>query len=439
MITRVWRFFTWDLWRIKVRGLGFFNALWIKFLRVVFLSVRRFNTDDCYLKASALTFYSLLSIVPVLAALFGVAKGFGLHEHLETELLQQFSEQREVLEQAIAFAMTMLEQTRGGLIAGVGVGFLLWTVIKLLGNVEDSLNKIWAIHKTRSMGRKFSDYLAVIIVCPIFITAAGSANVFMVSQIKNISEQHEIVSTVSPVLFTILSWAPFALVWFVFTFLYLFIPNGKVSWCSGILGGLVAGIGYQLIQWAYIEFQIGVARYGAIYGSFAALPLFLIWLQTSWMIVLYGAEVAATSQNLEDYEFRFQTDRLSSASRRLVELLVAQHIIQGFCKELPAKNAWEISSELEAPIRLIRESLANLSHAGVVSEVMIAGSEEPSYQPATDVELITVQRVVQALDDHGTNELPVAQSPKLDSLMDVLEERRRLFNQSPPNVRLKDL
>lgn len=266
--------------------------------KILVFSIKRFRYDRCSLRASALTFYSALSIVPVLAMAFGIAKGFGLDQRLREEILGRMQSQEAVIRQAIDFADNLLQNTSGGLIAGIGVVFLFWTMIQVLGNIESAFNDIWGVRRGRSFGRKFSDYLSLMFLFPLMLILTGSLNVFLISQAEALS-QRAYLGYLSPVLLALLTVFPFAVILFLLTFLYIYMPNTKVRISAGLLGGVIAGILYQVVQWTYIHFQIGAGSYGAIYGSFAALPLFLIWLQASWFVVLFGAEISYAAQNLK--------------------------------------------------------------------------------------------------------------------------------------------
>jgi membrane protein len=305
------KFLSEDLWRIRLDEQPPRRSLWIKLLRVITLSVKGFDKDKCTLRASALTFYTLLSIVPILAMAFGIAKGFGFDHILEERVRQQFHGHEEVVAQAITFARNMLDNTKGGLIAGIGVVFLFWAVIKVLGNMERSFNEIWGIKKHRSWTRKFSDYLSFMLIAPVLFIMAGSMTVAVSSQVKNILLTHSYLAYIAEPILLLLKILPFGLLWGLFAFVYFFLPNGKVNVRSALLGGILAGTIYQIVQWAYITFQVGINRYNAIYGSFAALPLFLIWLQLSWLILLYGAEVSFAHQNVATYEFEQDCMRIS--------------------------------------------------------------------------------------------------------------------------------
>ncbi|MCK5557706.1 MAG: YihY/virulence factor BrkB family protein, partial [Candidatus Hydrogenedentes bacterium] len=368
MIPRIIRFLTVDIWRIRLRNLPRKKSFLIKQLRVVLLALRGFDEDKCQLRASALTFYSLLSIVPVLAMTFGIAKGFGLDTMLQTQLLgllERFPGQEDVLSGVINSANNLLENTKGGVIAGIGVVLLFWTVIKVLGNVERSFNDIWGVKKARSIGRRLSDYLSMMLVCPILFVMSSSITVFAAGQIRLITERIALLGAISPLIFALLRLFPYCVIWILFSFIYIFMPNAKVNFKSGILAGIVAGTTYQVVQWVYISFQIGVVKYNAIYGSFAALPLFLVWLQLSWLIVLFGAEISFAHQNVDTYEFEPDCLRASGRFRKLLALRITHQLVKNFCAGEKAWTATQISHTLEIPIRLARQILYELTEGGI--------------------------------------------------------------------------
>ncbi|HQQ61563.1 MAG TPA: YihY/virulence factor BrkB family protein, partial [Kiritimatiellia bacterium] len=296
-------FFKNDIWRIRSSRLPRGKSFFLNLLRVVILSIRGFDEDKCQLRASALTFYSLISIVPVLAMAFGIAKGFGFEKVLEAQLREKLSGHEEILNNVIAFSHSLLQNTQGGLIAGVGLVMLFWAVLKVLGHIEYSFNDIWGVKQQRSLSRKFADYLSLMLVCPVMLILSGGVTVFITTQVELILEKFAILGGFSPIVFFILEGLPYTMMWGLFTFLYLFMPNTKVRFASAFIAGILAGTIFQAVQWGYITFQVGVVKYNAIYGSFAALPLFLVWLQASWLIVLYGAEFAFAYQNVDTYEY----------------------------------------------------------------------------------------------------------------------------------------
>lgn len=301
--------------------------------------------------------------------LFGIAKGFGLEKRVETEIMARFQGQEEVAQRIVTFANSLLENAQGGLVAGLGVMILFWSVIKVLGNIEHSFNEIWGVTKPRSLGRKLSDYFSLILVCPILMVVAGSATVVVSSQVRLLLEKIPSLNLLGPALLLPLKLLPYGTLWVTFTFIFIFMPNTKVKLKSGLIAGVVAGTLFQLVQWAYINLQINAAQYGAIYGGFAALPLFLVWLQMSWLILLLGAEIAFAVQNVQTYEFEPDCLSISHSRRILLSLLIAKLIVKRFCAGESAWDASEISRALEIPIRLVRQILQELVEANILSEI----------------------------------------------------------------------
>jgi membrane protein len=442
MIPRILDFLRVEIWRIRLRTLPPKKSFLIKQLRIVLLALRGFADDKCLLRASALTFYSLLSIVPVLAMAFGIAKGFGLQARLQTQLLGlqgRFPGQEEVISHVIETADNLLENTKGGVVAGVGVALLFWTVIKVLGNIEKSFNDIWGVKKARSIGRKLSDYLALMLICPILFVVSSSATVFIAGQVKAITESITLLGAISPFIFAGLKLLPYCTIWILFVSVYIFMPNTKVNLRSGVLAGVVAGTIYEVVQWVYITFQVGVARNNAIYGTLAALPLFLVWLQLSWLIVLLGAELSFAYQNVDTYEFEPDCLRASNRFRRLLSLRMVHLLVKNFCAGEKAESATQISHTLEIPIRLVRLILFELTESGIISETVAERDEEIGYQPAQCVERYTVQYVLDALDQRGSDDIPVAESAELDKLSECLNAFGKVVEKSPANIPLKDL
>ncbi|MBE9531782.1 MAG: YihY/virulence factor BrkB family protein, partial [Proteobacteria bacterium] len=296
---RIIEYFLIGIWSIRLQDLSKKKSFFLNQLRVFVLTLRKFDSDNCSLRASALTFYTLLSIVPVVAMAFGVAKGFGYEDVLRDQLLARFAGQEEVFTIIIGFAHTLLENTRGGMVAGIGMAVLLWTVIKVLYHIEYSFNEIWQIKRPRSLKRRLSNYISFMVIGPALLIASGSVTVFINSHILLVTERIALLSFMGPFTFLLLKLVPYILIWAILTFAYVVMPNVKVSFKSALIAAIIAGTCYQFAQWGYIHFQVGIARYNAIYGSFAALPLFLIWLEISWIIVLFGAEISYSHQNVD--------------------------------------------------------------------------------------------------------------------------------------------
>jgi membrane protein len=428
-----------DIWRIRRTELPPGKSFFLTLLRVLILSIRGFDEDRCKLRASALTFYSLISIVPVAAMAFGIAKGFGFEKMLEAQLRDKLAGQEEVFNNVLQFSQSLLENTKGGLLAGIGLVVLFWAVIKVLGHIEDSLNDIWGIKERRSLGRKFGDYLSIMLIGPVLIILSSSLTVFVTTQFNRIMERINLLGVFSPLIVLLLELLPFALLWGLFTFIYLFMPNTKVRFSSGLLGGIVAGTLFQAVQWGYITFQIGAAKYNAIYGSFAALPLFLIWLQLSWLIILYGAELSFAHQSVDTYEFEPDARLASHRLKTLLSLQIAHRLISNFAAGKPPLTAEQISHALEIPIRLVNEILFDLVRSGILSGTETDGNAERAFQPARDIHRLTIQQVIEAMELRGLNTLTIAPTPSYTALEEALAAFDQAVAKLPANRPLMDI
>lgn len=395
-----------------------------------------FSKDDCSTQASALTFYSLLSIVPVLAVAFGIAKGFGFESILQNELKQKFSEQPVLIDQLVQFAYNTLENTQGGWIAGIGLVLLFWTVIKLLSNIESAFNLIWKIRKPRSLARRFSDYLAMILFCPVFFGTSSSISVFVITKLTHMSQSDGIWKTVTPFAFFVLHLFPLVLAWFLFTAIYYIMPNTKVPFKYALISGIIAGTAYLVVQWIYIKFQIGLTSYGAIYGSFAALPLFFIWLNTSWLIALIGAEIAYHTEDDMTLSSPTDTSLQRSTEARICGLMLMRHCIQAFSHGLVPPSIYILMERTGINLRAARQLIAELIDAGLLVEVNWRGSSGGHYQPGRDLKHITVKAVCDALDSSRQHRYVITYGSDVEQYEKILASFDTLVEQIPSNLPL---
>jgi len=428
-----------DVWQIRRAHLSPGKSFFVKMLRVLILSIRGFDEDKCQLRASALTFYSLISIVPVVAMAFGIAKGFGFEKLLEEQLRNKLSGHEEIIANIIQFSHSLLENTKGGVIAGVGLVVLLWAVVKVLRQIETSINDIWGIKEQRTMGRMFGDYLSLMLVCPVLLILSSGMTVFITTQVNLMMEKFAVLGSFSSTVLLLTELLPYTLMWFLFTFLYIFMPNTKVRFSSGLFAGIFAGTVFQVVQWAYITFQVGVAKYNAIYGSFAALPLFLMWLQLSWLIILYGAEMAFAYQNADTYEFESDVLQASRRLRILVSLLITTRLVKNFVRKEKPMTGGEISQGLEIPLRFVNDMLFDLVKSGIISTVEIEKSDEKAYQPAMDVGALSIKYVMDAIEKKGINKMPMASDAEFESLAAALESFDNSVSNLSENKLLKEI
>ncbi|WP_430814846.1 YihY/virulence factor BrkB family protein [Carboxylicivirga sp. RSCT41] len=431
-IAKIIHFFNEEIWRIRKENSSKRQFFLIRTIRILSISVQGFINDKCQLKASALTFYSLLSVVPVAALAFGIAKGFGLDHKLQAILTDKLEGQEEVLEFVSDFALNYLERTPGGEIAGIGLVVLFWSVMKVFGNIEHSFNDIWEVKHARSFIRKFSDYISLMLIAVVFMISSSGAVVIVKDQLRNFGIEG---SGASGMIYV----SSYVLVWIVFTLMLYIMPNTRVKFRAALFGGILSGSLFQLLQYGYLHFQSSVTSYNAIYGSFAALPFFLIWLQASWLIVLLGAELSFAFQNADSYEFDADTRRVSNAYKRHVILMVASFVIKRFERGKKAPNNMELSNELKLPIRLINEVLYELVLSNVFSEVSNDDDKETYYQPAMDINKLKVMDVIRMVDTKGSRDLHFEETIHLHNLEDILEEFNELLHNSKKNILLKEL
>lgn len=428
-----------DIWRIRRESLPRSQSLLIRNLRVIMLTLRGLTEDRWQLRASALTYYSILSVVPALAMVFGIAKGFGFETALESQLLSKLEGHEEVVSRIVQFAQGLLENVRGGLMAGIGLAVLFWVIIMLLSHIENAFNDIWGVKKARTALRKVTDYLAMMLIGPVLFLLASTTTVLVTSGLRFAVEKISLLTVVSPPIFFLLNLTPYAALWILFTFLYVFMPNTKVRFVSAALGGVIAGTLYQVFQWGYINFQFGVSRYNAVYGSFAALPLFFVWLQISWLIVLLGAEISFAHQNVDTYEFEQDCRGASHVLKRLVALRIVHMLVKHFQDGEEELTAEGIAHYLEMPIVLVNTILFDLVASRLVAEVRWSDDQSAAYQPARDPNTITIKSVIDALEKNGTSDLPIRRSDELERLASALQSFDDLIEKSPENVWLKDI
>jgi membrane protein len=427
------------IWFLPEQGLSRPKALFIRSLKILLLAIRGYRRDQCAMKASALTFYSVLSVVPVIAVFFGIAKGFGFDRKLQAQLLAKFSGQTDVLLKVFEFANSMLQKTKGGVIAGIGVALLFWSVVKVLGHIEDSFNDIWKVGKPRTIARKCTDYLSITIVCPIIFIVSSSLTVTMASQLKFIAGKLSQWRLPPAPILILLEIIPFVLIWVLFAFLFIYMPNTKVRLKSGIVAALAAGTAYQATQWIYISFQVGVAKANAIYGSFAALPLFLVWMQLSWLIVLMGSEISFAVQNVDTHGFPEGSEKISPYHNKILSLLIARLVIRNFSAGDKPLTPHAIANALGMPLLVVHRILADLSAAGLFSVVKSGESDEAAYQPARDIHGITVKTVLDALERSGSVNLPFTPMGDFRAVSDILDAFGATIARSPENRLITEL
>ncbi|MBE6286891.1 MAG: YihY/virulence factor BrkB family protein [Mediterranea massiliensis] len=435
-IVKLWKFLTYDIWRITEDEVTRTEFSLYTIIKTVYLCITHFTKDRIINKASALTYSTLLAIVPILAILFAIARGFGFDNLMESQIVKGFGGPSETTEVIFQFVDSYLSQAKSGIFIGVGLIMLLWTVLNLINNMEMTFNRIWQVQKARSVFRMTTDYLSMLLLMPILIVISGGLSIFMSTMLKNVEE----FTLLAPLGKFLIRLIPFAFTWFMFTALYIFMPNTKVKFKHALIAGILAGTAYQAFQFLYISGQLSVARYNAIYGSFAALPMFLLWVHISWTICLFGAEFTYASQNLHNFSFDKDTRNISRRYHDFVAILIMSQIAKRFANNDNPYTAHELSGECQIPISLTNKVLFELENVKLIHEVSSdEKSEEIAYQPSIDINKIDVALLLERLDTRGSEDFKIDITNAYSEQWNVLMQARQEYYNGSSKVLLKDL
>jgi len=427
------------IWHTPLSEISRSKTFLFKQLRIIIVAAKGFSNDKVSMRASALTFYSLLSVVPVAAIAFAIAKGFGLDENLKTIIFEKFQNQEQLLTWLQTQTENILKPAHGGYIAGAGVVILFWSVMALLNHIETSFNHIWQIRSSRPWMRKFTDYLTIMLIAPVFIILSSSITLFISTKLPAFMSEAPILDFFKPVVSFLIKFAPYFLTWTTLTILFIIMPNAKVKFVPALISGIIAGTLLQGLQWLYIDVQYGITKLGYIYGSFAAVPLFIVWMQSSWIVVLLGAEISFANQNISRYELESEALHVSNYQKRALVLMIMHMIIRNFMLGEKPISAEYIGSNLKIPVRLARDILADLNNANLVSIIHENEEKERLYQPAQDVNRLTVSYVFSRLDKMGVEQIMVIRNKNYERIIGMLEKFDRLVAKSDSNILIKDL
>lgn len=435
-LNQVRQFIEVDLWRIRLKSLPKRKRIFFGFIRVWVIAIKEFLHDKCAEKASALTYFSMLSLVPVIAMVVAIANAFGVRGLMEKELAKYFSGQEAVLENVLPFADKMLSGSSGGIVTGISIVFLIFTVIRLLMNIEAAFNDMWDIKKNRRWERKISDYVAVILLGPVLLIVASSATIFVKDAIQEFITSFEFLGQLRSGIVFLLKLLPYTILWFLLFGLYLIFPNTRVKFWPALFAGIVAGTLYQLNQQAFISLQFAFARYDAIYGSIAFLPLFLIWLQISWLIVLFGAEICYGVQYIDQWEMNSEKLRISLTHRRKLMLLLLFRVVKNFEKGVGPYKLNDLASVVNIPRRYVVDICYELEKSKLITRV---DADDIAYQPSFDINKMDLYTVLKKYETEGMRDFDPRKSRAFQSIEKALEDIQERWKNSDSNVLIKDL
>lgn len=411
------------------------NTFGVNLVKTINLSVRSFLNGELQLRAGSLTYQTLLAIVPALALVFAIGRGFGFQNLLQTQLFEHFPAQRQALSTAFTFVDSYLAQSSEGIFVGVGILFLLWTLISLITNVEDVFNLIWGIKQGRSLWRKITDYTAIVLILPILMICASGIMVFMSSTLTSLLPAG-FFSPLLKVLFDLLS---LVMTWLFFAGSYMLIPNTRVRFGNAFLAGMMAGTAFSILQWLFVSGQIYVTRYNAIYGSFAFLPLLLIWLQLVWTITLAGAVVCFSSQNIFEFSFNNEIAKISNNYKWRLTIAVMTIAVDRYLRQFSPLTPHQIAVNYELPITLVNDAAHKLEICGLLYKIAPCKSdEECAIAPAIDPSIISVGMIADRLGSAGSEDFIPHFKDSFQPINDALTELRRNFVAMADKIYLKD-
>lgn len=357
----------------------------VNIVKILNLSVRSFLDKNLQVKAASLTYYTLLSIIPTLALIFAIGRGFGLQDLLQNELIKMFPAQKETFNYIFVFVENYLGHSSGGMFLGIGIIFLLFTLYGLMSNVENTFNQIWGVREGRKLFRKAADYAALFFILPIIIICQAGVSIF----IKTFMED----SLFSPVVSALINISPFLLSWMFFTAAFVLIPNTKVKFRNAIVAGIISSVGFQVLQWLFITGQVYVSNYNAIYGSFSFIPLLMVWVQLTWMITLGGVVLSYSTQNIFAFNFHNHIEDISVKYSHFITLMVLAIIVRRFAQNGKPYSVHEISERYNLPLRLVNMIIHRLQDANLVSMLNEDENGVSRYVPATDINRYSVAMV----------------------------------------------
>lgn len=431
-----WKFLTNDIWRVTDNEVTKLKYSVYTILKTTYLTFDRFSKDNVVNRASALTYSTLLAIVPILAILFAIARGFGFSNLVEHQLQGIFGGVNDTTETVLHFVDSYLAQTKSGIFIGVGLIMLLWTVLNLTSNIEHTFNRIWQVKKPRSMYRKITDYFSMFLLLPVLIVVTSGINIFMTTFLREM----ENYIMLAPFLKFLVGLIPYVLTWGMLTALYIFMPNTKVKLKPALIAGILTGSVFQIFQILYISSQLWVTKYNAIYGSFAAIPLLLLWLQMSWTICLFGVEMSYAVQNVHTYNFDKDTRNISRRYRDFITILILSLITKRFHANGKPYTAAELSRSHHIPINLTRQVLFMLQEINLIHEVMIdQKSEEITYQPSIDPGQLTLAVLLERIELYGSENFKVDRDNEFLQEWETISKIKEEYYKKANTVLLVDL
>ena len=428
-------FLTRSLWRVSEGEVSRSRYTSYNLLKITIQTFKCFSKDRIWIRAAALSYTTLFSIIPILALLFAIAKGFGFSNLME-RILRGSAVENGTIDTVMNMIDNYLEYAKSGVFIGIGLAMLLWAIINLADSIESNMNAIWDVKKQRSYFRKLTDYMALFIVFPLVIILYAGVSIFMTTVYQRLAEYFLISSFVH----ICIKLAPYVLSGLIMTGLFLFIPNTKVKFRNAFIPGIITGVIFQAFLYIYIQIQMSVSSYNAIYGSFAIIPMFMLWADISWSIILFGVEMSYVSQNIEQYNFGQEVDNVSRRYHDFLCVVVMSLICKRFEEGGEPYTASDLSAEGEIPIRLTHRLLDELETVGLIRGFSAdAKSELEHYLPAMAISKLSVGRLLSTLEGHGCEDFKIDHTKEFSNQWKTFIGYKEEIYTKSNNILLKDL
>ena len=364
-------------------------------LKIGVMVARDFIQSLVKLQAMALAFKTLLSLAPLLAVIFSILKGFGVHNRMEPALAEALAPLGDKGREITAYLIGFVDKMSAGALGAVGLVTLFITVLSLMGSIEEAFNYIWRVKSPRKLARRFSDYLSAILVGPVLVFAAVTITATL--QTNAVVKSLLSLQALGTVLLALLRLVPYLTLWGAFTFVYIFIPNTRVKVRSALIGGLIAAILWQSVGWGFARFVASSTQYYAIYSSFAILLLFLLWLHIGWVIVLLGAQVAYAHQHIDFFQGDRQLLAQSPAGRERLALHMMLLVGRNFYHGLDPMTVTDLAVHLQIPAGVVKELMDMFADTRLVLPVV----DGETYVLARDPETIGIKDILDCVRNSG--------------------------------------
>lgn len=433
-IKQFFTFIRFDIWRITSGELPKSRYILYNIIKTIYLSIKGYTNDRLGVRAAALTYSISFAIVPLIALISAVAKGFGIENTIETTLQDTFVAQADMIPTVMEFVRKYLDTMSGGVFIGIGLIILIFSVFNLFSQIEMVLNNIWQVHKSRSILKQFTIYFSGVLIFPILTAVSAGLSIY----INNILKDTFLFEIFSPFTKFLVSIVPYITSGLVFTLIYQIVPNTKVRFLNALIAGMIAGVLFQLFQSLYVSGQINLTRYNAIYGGFAAIPLLLLWLNISCLIFLIGAEISYTSQNLRNFDYVLDSENISNRYKNYLTYFVTYVIVKRFENNESFYTVEDIVEEYKMPIRIVNQIINTLKKAEIISEVTTPDNKNV-YLPAVDINQLTLKLMETRIDMRGSELFLESKNEQMDAFwqkMLAIQEKTDTINE---NILLKDM